>query len=70
MSVIEGRTIKTLQDLIDYGHAALQAARVRSPGIEADAILFPNPLDMRLTEMPLSGGTFIYDILASSWFRK
>jgi hypothetical protein len=67
--VLEGRTIRDLQDLRDFCDAALLAASIDSGDqrTRRDVIHLDVPVDMRLVRETLSDGSRVYNIAVSRW---
>ena len=67
--VLEGRTIRDLQDLRDFCDAALLAASIDSGDqrMRRDVIHLDQPHDMRLVRQTLSDGSHVYDVAVTRW---
>ena len=68
LRTLEGRQVRTLQDMMDFCEAALAAARVDDRTIQPDDIDMDTPHDMRLhSEMLGSDKTKLFSIAVTSW---
>jgi len=65
--VLEGRQIRTLQDMMDTCEAMLDAARHEDRTIDPDTIHLDQPHDMRLVRQTLSDGSHVYDVAVTRW---
>ncbi len=59
--IIEGRTITTVAEMLEFCLAAIARA-----GVESSTIRLHIPYDMHVDEITLSDGSKIYDVLISS----
>ena len=58
--IIEGRTIKTVEEMLEFCKAAVAAAHV-----DPSAIRRHVPQDMRVTEITRADGRKVFDVLVS-----
>jgi hypothetical protein len=65
--VLEGRQIRTLQDMMDYCAAALSAARSEDRTIQPDEIELRLPQDMRLLSEMQPDRSKRYFVGVQSW---
>ena len=59
--IVEGRTVTTVAELLDFCLAAVAAA-----GVKPAKINFPVPQDMRVTEVTRPDGSKVYDVQVAS----
>ena len=60
--IIEGRTITTVAEMLEFCLAAI--ART---GVEPSTIRLHIPYDMHVDEITLSDGRKVYDVLVDTW---
>jgi hypothetical protein len=60
--IIEGRTIKTIAEMLEFCAAAVAATHA-----DPSAIRLHIPQDMRVAEITLADGRKVYDVLIDSW---
>jgi len=60
--IIEGRTIKNIEEMLEFCLAAI--ART---GVEPSTIRLHIPYDMHVDEITLSDGRKVYDVLVDTW---
>ena len=59
--IIEGRTIKNIEEMLEFCRAAVAAAHA-----DPSAIRLHIPQDMRVAEITLADGRKVYDVMVSS----
>ena len=59
--IIEGRTIKTIDEMQEFCEAAVAASHA-----DPSTIRLHKPQDMRVAEITLADGSKVYDVLVSS----
>ena len=59
--IIEGRTIKTIEEMLEFCEAAVAASHA-----DPSALRLHIPQDMRVAEITLADGRKVYDVLVSS----
>ena len=62
MAIIEGRTIKNVDEMLEFCLAAIARA-----GVEPSAICLHIPQDMRVDEITHADGRKAYEVLTSNW---
>ena len=60
--IIEGRTITTIAEMLEFCAAAVAATHA-----DPSAIRLHIPQDMRVAEITLAGGRKVYDVLIDTW---
>jgi len=62
VEIIEGRTIKNVDEMLEFCLAAIASA-----GVEPSAIRMHIPQDMRVAEITHANGRKAYEVLTSKW---
>ena len=60
--IIEGRTIKNIEEMLEFCKTAVAAAHA-----DLSAIRLHTPQDMRVAEITLADGRKVYDVLIDAW---
>jgi len=60
--IIEGRTIKNIEEMLEFCRAAVAAAHA-----DPSAIRLHIPQDMRVDEITRADGSKVYDVLIDTW---